>query len=434
MMQIKKLTLFDKTNPKQMLLNIAFLLFICSLFYKLMEQLFSPYGYESWQVSEFLINYQAGFVRRGLLGEILFFFTRHFHINLEWTIKLICLISLGVVCFFFVKLFLKKNYSLYILPLCFFLGGDILGDYWIRKDYLFFCFFIPILWIYAKEKFPLIIKVSIINMLAIFIILTHEVFVFFAFPILLLLFFNQYKSRWGLRAFVLSLLSLLPSICAFFLTVLFHGTHEIAQTIWESWVPILNLDPLTIVNSVSAIGIPSAKIFGWHFQSNIFCEDHRIISLVIWAITFPVVYFIASNALLVFRKQEKDFTRQHKTVLSSVLIFQWFCLLPVFAILSVDYIRVFFYWIAGSFAIFLLIPINTITKLFPSFFIHFVERVNKFLTSILTPSKAALVFLILFTGISFFFFEIERFYLSTMLYNILFIISKPFIILKDFLL
>ena len=31
---------------------------------------------DSWQYGEWLINYQSGFVRRGIIGEIIYFFSR----------------------------------------------------------------------------------------------------------------------------------------------------------------------------------------------------------------------------------------------------------------------------------------------------------------------------------------------------------------------
>lgn len=139
-MKQKLQTLFDKDNRKQTLLNIIYCIFVFALLYKLVVQLFIKYGYESWQISEFLINYQGGFVRRGLTGEILLFLTKNFGIDIVWTIKLFCLLCFTAVCTFFVRAFLKKGYSLYILPLCLFLGSGITGYSWIRKDYLFFCF------------------------------------------------------------------------------------------------------------------------------------------------------------------------------------------------------------------------------------------------------------------------------------------------------
>jgi hypothetical protein len=51
----------------------------------------------------------------------------------------------------------------------------------------------------------------------------------------------------------------------------------------------------------------------------------------------------------------------------------------------------------------------------------------------LRPTKTTLVFLMLFIGVSYYGFNIESYYESTMLYNILSFISEPFVILKDLL-
>jgi len=216
-----------------------------------------------------------------------------------------------------------------------------------------------------------------------------------------------------------------------------HGNIETAQSIWDSWCAILGKTPSEVdhwnVAGISAIGWTSRWALGYCFRGNFLTVDKGIISSSVWCITFPVVYYIAVNALLVFRKNENIFTNKHKTVLSSILLFQLLCLSPVFVFLSCDYMRVFFYWIASSFAIFLLVPMDKI-KLFPAVFVNFVERINKVMINILPPSKTTLVFLIMFIGICPYWFDIERAYKTTMLYNILFILSKPLIILKSFLL
>ncbi|MDR1682029.1 MAG: hypothetical protein LBS25_01365, partial [Candidatus Symbiothrix sp.] len=198
----------NKINVKIQALNVLFGLFAILLLYRLFYDFFTPYDYGSHGISSFLINYHGGFVRRGLIGEILFFFAENFNIHVEWTIKIICLLAFVLVSFFFVRQFLKKSYSLYILPLCFFLGGAILDGYWVRKDLLFFCFFIPVIWLYNKNNIPVFVKMLFINILAVFIILNHEVFAFFALPVLYLLFFNQFKIKGFLRSSVLSFLFL----------------------------------------------------------------------------------------------------------------------------------------------------------------------------------------------------------------------------------
>jgi len=421
--------LFNKKKTKQAILDVAFILFVISILYRFVLMLFSPYAYKDWQVSEFLINYQSGFVRRGLMGEILFFFAKNFNINIEWTVKIFCTICFMVCCIFFVKLFQKKHYSLYILPLCFFLSGVVLSNDWIRKDYLFFCFFIPILWFYSNQHVSLTIKLIAINILSVFIILSHEVFTFFALPVLFLLFFDRYKNTGIIRSFIFSSLCLFPSIFAFLLTLYFHGNPDTAQTIWESWTGLFNQAASDVGKSVNAIGWTSGDTFLFHFNHNFLSHNQGVFSSVVWIIILPVVYYISTNVLLVFRGKS-DFCDRHKTVLSSVLIFQFLCLSPVFLVLSCDYVRVIFYWVASSFAIFLLIPMATIETLTPCTFRTFVERINQKLTNFVQPTKTVLTVFMLFIGIANYSF-IEITYQSTMIYNILLVISKPFILLTN---
>lgn len=339
-------------DVKLKLLNFTFILFFISLLDRLIEGLFINHGYYSSLTSEFLINYQAGFVRRGLSGELLLFFVRHVNVNLEWLIKGSCLIWFLLVCLFFVRAFIKKGYSLYILPLCFFLGGNIVPVFWIRKDYLFLCFFISILWVFGRKKMNNFLKLLIINVLMVLVILSHEVFAFFAFPVLFLMIFFQYKRFGVLKAFIISNVSLLPAYVAFLSAIYFKGDAQIAYVIWNSWSDYIGDDISKIGKSVSALGWPSIGTFKFHFVGNFLSVDQQIFSLVVWLITFPVIYYISTNALYTFRRNKQIFTLRDKTLLSAILVFQLVCLAPVFLVLSCDYVRVIFYWISSSFAVF----------------------------------------------------------------------------------
>ena len=427
-MKQKIQTLFDKDNIKQTLLDTIFILSSLVLSCKVIinQLLLANYDYESFPISESLINYQGGFVRRGLFGEILFFFTKNFNINLEWTIKIFSLIFLVVVCIFFVKTFKKKGYALYILPLCFFLQPLFMG-FFTRRDSLMICILIAALWAFNNIKNS-IWKISAINLLMIFMLLIHEAFAFFSLPILFLLFISNYRSKGIFLSIVLSLVSLLPSISAFLLTLHYHGDMQTAQAMWDSWVAVANLNAAELDEfshgGISAIGWNKEWAFRFHFNTNFLSEQFRIVSVFYWSIIIPIVYYIVTNALLVFRKNENIFTNKDKTTLSSVLVFQFVCLLPFFLILSCDIARIFFYWIASSFAVFLLIPKEKIEKSFPSFFIQVIERINNGLTNIIRPTKTTIVLFMLFIGIGPVGFSFEGIIQSSVAGNILRLFSE----------
>jgi len=425
---------FDKNNIKQTLLNATFVLFFVTLLCRFGIQLFSTYGYESWPITEHLINYQGGFVRRGLLGEILFFLTKNYNLNIEWTIKIFCLVCFVAVCIFFVRAFLKKGYSLYILPLCFFLGAHILGNsLWMKRDHLIFLFLITTFWTLNKIK-KSIIKFLIINILVVIALLIHEAFAFFVLPILFLLVFKEYRNKTILQSITLSFVFLLPSICAFLLTLHYHGDMKTAQTIWDSWVAVANLNAAELSKfshgAISSIGWTSEWAFKYHFRINFWTKNMGVVSMFFWSMIIPVVYYIVTNALLVFRKNESIFTNKDKTVLSSILVFQLLCLLPFFLILSCDLGRVIFYWTASSFAIFLLMPKEKTENLFPTFFTEFIERINKGLTNILHPTKTTVVLFMIFIGISDVGFYFRSVIGSSVVFNILWILSQLLLFLK----
>ena len=83
--------------------------------------------YESWGVSEWLINYQGGFVRRGLAGEILY---RLYQIHpypvpyLIIGISVVCLVGLTLLC---IILFRRMNWPIWLLLFPMFLYYRLYG-------------------------------------------------------------------------------------------------------------------------------------------------------------------------------------------------------------------------------------------------------------------------------------------------------------------
>ncbi len=413
----------DNKNRKRIYLNTIFNLFTFALFIRLVVHFFTSFSYESWNITEWLINYQGGFVRRGLTGEILFYCANNFNINIQWVIKISCFIFFAIVSVFFTKTFVKKGYSLYILPLCFFLGTHVAnGMFWHKRDHLMIIFFIATLWSFAHLRSKWI-KYSVINVLMIIALLIHEAFAILTFPFLYLLIANEYVANRKLIYSAMPFALILPSICVLIITMIYHGNLETAQLIWNSWVPVAHLNPAVVTEmshgALSSIGWTSASAFKYHLKTNFLSVDERVVSAVYWIFIMPIMYYISSNALYVFRKNAEVFTEKDKTILSSILIFQMLVILPIFTLLSCDLGRVLFYCTVTSFAIFILVKKEKIENLFPKYFIAFVNRINDALASILRPEKSTLALLMLSIGIpiaGFTFIQVVR---SSVIYNIL---------------
>lgn len=415
--------LAQKICTKNFMLNVLFTLFLIAIYKSFKEAMLTEYGLGSYFISEFLINYQGGFVRRGLIGEILFFLRGIVPFDVEWTVKILCAICFLLVCSFFVYHFIKRKFSLYILPLCFFCGALVINnEYWIRKDSLMILFLIASLWIFqVPKKLPFTVKILIVNFLLIFMTLSHEVFAFISIPVFIVLLINLFKEKGIIKSLLMSLLCLCPTIIAFFSVMYAKGDYQIAQTIWDSWHILLNkeLTPVDYNNSIGALFWGTIATVKSHFSEIFLTIDWEVLSVFVWMIILPVIYYISTNFLSVFHKKGSNFNEEKKTILSAILIFQFICLLPLFLGLSKDYIRLAFYLITSAFAIFLLIPFDTLKSLFPQFYIRFIEKLNHAISKLIPPSKPVLVLLMLIVGISNWGFNIYDTLTSTMLYQVL---------------
>ena len=98
-----------------------------------------PYDDFCW--SEFLINFEGGFVRRGLIGELLYFFSMSTGLQPAWIFVPVCVIAYIFVTWFLYNKF--KGYGiiwwLVFSPLLCGHTTDL-----IRKDYIMYCFIIGV--------------------------------------------------------------------------------------------------------------------------------------------------------------------------------------------------------------------------------------------------------------------------------------------------
>ncbi len=74
---------------------------------------------KSWTVSDWLTNYQGGFVRRGLPGEIIYFLSHLTHLTPFFYVALLFLSGYAVLLFSFRRLALRSTYSIWALALYF---------------------------------------------------------------------------------------------------------------------------------------------------------------------------------------------------------------------------------------------------------------------------------------------------------------------------
>ena len=208
------------------ILIFASLIFEISRFYSFVN------NQSSWQYVDWLINYEGGLVRRGLIGHILFELHNLLYIDLD------------ILVFFFVSLiyiFLsfcllksikyieksKLNIIIFLSPAFFIypiMNSGIIG----RKDVLFI-FFVSFLVFYEKKlNIKLILATLLIGILT--TTLSHSGFIFYA-PYLILLYFLIKQSRNLKINFLEISLILLTILFSLIFIQSFSGSEQIVENI-----------------------------------------------------------------------------------------------------------------------------------------------------------------------------------------------------------
>ena len=99
------------------------------------DSLFNSAQYSEWGVSEWMINYEGGFVRRGLMGQVIWFMSNISSSSPITLIKTISFTSAFIFLLVVFRIFSRERWSLFILPLgcCLYFT---LFSLWARKDFI----------------------------------------------------------------------------------------------------------------------------------------------------------------------------------------------------------------------------------------------------------------------------------------------------------
>ena len=208
------------------ILIFASLIFEISRFYSFVN------NQSSWQYVDWLINYEGGLVRRGLIGHILFELHNLLYIDLDILVFLfvsLIYIFLSFCLFKSIKYIEKSklNIIIFLSPAFFIypiMNSGIIG----RKDVLFI-FFVSFLVFYEKKlNIKLILATLLIGILT--TTLSHSGFIFYA-PYLILLYFLIKQSRNLKINFLEISLILLTILFSLIFIQLFSGSEQIVENI-----------------------------------------------------------------------------------------------------------------------------------------------------------------------------------------------------------
>lgn len=294
-------------------------------------------------ISEFLINYQGGFVRRGLMGEILYQICHPLGLDPRYLIIPFSIITAALFIFIIIKLFRKEHLCLWILPTSY----VIFGADFIRKD-----FFMMLLVFWILRSVPKLIsgqgKPILVILLSLILLNVHEASFFIFYPILFvyILFGVPCKMhKWTKLAVLAAPLAMMAAVS------IFKGDRECAETICRSWEFAFpeSYSSFTMWNAIGALCWDTARTIIIHVQFNFingpFVHYAGFIArpLVLLAIIFLMVQiaFVYQRGTAAFNSMTRRFV--------GFAAFQLLSLVPLFTVLSCDFCRICFYWTVSSF-------------------------------------------------------------------------------------
>ncbi|MBR2038164.1 MAG: hypothetical protein IKA09_10645 [Lachnospiraceae bacterium] len=322
-----------------------------------------------WGVTEYYINYQGGYVRRGLIGEIIFQLTTLVpDIDPRWYIAGICLVSIVLVVVFMLKHFRKENLCWWVLPLSVCLMGAF---EWIRKDFLCVVLVISIFKAYYGMKN--IWRRYIVVMLLLGVGLNvHECLFFMCVPFLMWSIWREDSlncvCRW---------LSLLTPVTLMVIVCLCKGDADTASRIWKSWGVIFpEYSSSSPACSVAAIGWDTLYAVKYHLESNFLTRSGIFYGWYSKPLAWCAIFYMTVNVL--YCRRDYISVRESAEVrkMLSLLIFQFVALLPMFTVLSCDSTRICFYWLVSSFSIYFVSGSFLNDNQWPSFYVSFTQKLQ----------------------------------------------------------
>lgn len=317
----------------------------------------STIDYYSFDISDWLINYEAGFIRRGIMGQILWEIEQLHLYDVRIAITLICFVTSIAVLLIVIRIFKDEGWSMLILPTGFVFGFTLfnLGG---RRDMLSllltFVIFILFKNIFSHPRKKMVWR-FLFYFVSILQILIHEASFFYTFPILLLLDFHKMgNNQWSFsRKSLLCLIHFMPIFIAMAIVCIFKGNQNTAEIIWSSWAIVFNIfpcncDTTVIGEGVNALTWGAQETFVNHLKAG-YLGSH---SPSYWRI--PIVLFnLLASYLLVSRIDTVDMGLYRKkqtdnVLISNVLLIQLVAMIPMFTILSCDWGRTIPYWLLSS--------------------------------------------------------------------------------------
>lgn len=303
--------------------------------------------YSDWQYSDWLINYQGGFIRRGLIGEILFNLYSFFQIDLDILVLLFVSFLIIFNSIFLIEsidvikknqidilIFLSPGFFLYPL-----MNSEIVG----RKDILMI--FSIILFVFFERKMSAKFLLFTCIFLVLLTTLSHSAFIFYTPYIFFLYLIINIKNNYNFLKLNIMIISSIILFC-FILIAKNQGNFVQVLSICDSIKEFVN-DDCHLRGQISWLGSNIDDYFFEKGKSNLNLKK----SFLVYFFSFLVV-----NLFLGLRLFKSKFNFNQNFFLNKVsplflFILLFILTLPVY-ILTLDWGRYIYISYSCSFFIY----------------------------------------------------------------------------------
>jgi hypothetical protein len=302
------------------------------------------WGPDSWPLTEFLIDYSGGFVRRGLPGTLFWWISSITGVQANHLV-----IGIGLLTFLGLSAWtlcrLRERFHPALLVSCVVLGIPAYQEGILRKD----C--VGLLVLVLAVKFlrvrPTGWRLCVPALACSLAVLSHETFFFYGVAGLLLARHPQWsEGRYCSRVFRTAVLS--PALLAFFFCLIWHGNEDVARTIHQTWTPLWERLGFSGAEPGAAIAA-----LGWSKREAFDVGTSVILSgwyqTTAWVLVFTFSFFLA--VLFTGENEPDDGKPRAKVEFAAILLVQLACISPLF-LLGMDYGRWLFFWVMSSMILF----------------------------------------------------------------------------------
>lgn len=335
--------------------------------------------------ADLFINYQGGFVRRGLLGELLYQMSL-LGVNPVIVAVLFLVVSFAVVAIYLIRAFYNRGYNLCLLPVCFLLGGFSLYDFtFYRRDFFMLCVFLLTVYLWRKMSYKKWLLAA--NLLTIFAILCYEPYAFWGIPFLLILTNLRLRHLWQ------TVLAWTPAVFAFLLCCFYSGNQHVFDAVWSS-VDVFVKNP----SMIHFLARNTMEVLLFHLTANFCTLYHGVPIVLINLFCISCMIYYVLYAVPVY-SEKSGVDRRQRTYLLSLLLYVMFFLMPMFVALSTDYGRTCTCAVISSFMMFFALKDEEKKRMLPTCIFKKLDSFLELLERKCRPTRMKILFIILFVGV-----------------------------------